>query len=448
MRRRIRRLFILLLTALTMAASSFAVADTPLDELLAEAAKLSAAGRPAEAYAVLSAQEDTYIGVVKFDYALGRAALDAGRPDRATLAFARVLALEPNHAGARIDSGRAYLALGNREQAAAAFQALLELDPPPALRAQLLVYLAQARREQPRKVAARGYLGAYTGISSNVNQAPGQGQIFVPGLLAVLQLSDQNVAKGDSYYGVAGGVEAARQLSRRISLIGSGEFVARENAHYSEFDVAGAAGSVGLAWAGERHVIRAQAVGVVNTLGGRTSRRVQAISLDATETAAQQGTPGIMFAFLQAGQYRHPQADLEIFDADFVTVGAGANVQLDGKSTISVAVLAGGDNDRGGNPSGDRRGLGFRMSWERLFQDKWRIIAQGGVMNSSYDGFDPSFLAVREDRGYDAELSVRYAFSENYELRMGALRVVQNSNIPIYEFKRTDWLIGIRRRFD
>ena len=151
MRRRIRRLFILLLTALTMAASSFAVADTPLDELLAEAAKLSAAGRPAEAYAVLSAQEDTYIGVVKFDYALGRAALDAGRPDRATLAFARVLALEPNHAGARIDSGRAYLALGNREQAAAAFQALLELDPPPALRAQLLVYLAQARREQPRE---------------------------------------------------------------------------------------------------------------------------------------------------------------------------------------------------------------------------------------------------------------------------------------------------------
>ena len=139
---------------------------------------------------------------------------------------------------------------------------------------------------------------------------------------------------------------------------------------------------------------------------------------------------------------------LEIFDADFVTVGAGANVQLDGKSTISVAVLAGGDNDRGGNPSGDRRGLGFRMSWERLFQDKWRIIAQGGVMNSSYDGFDPSFLAVREDRGYDAELSVRYAFSENYELRMGALRIVQNSNIPIYEFKRTDWLIGIRRRFD
>jgi len=448
MRRRVRRLVILMLTALTMAVSGFAVAEPALDELLAQASKLSAEGKPAEAYALLSAHEDAYIGIVKFDYVLGRAALDAGRPDRATLAFARVLALEPNHAGARIDSGRAYLALGNYEQAAAAFQALLELDPPPALRAQLLVYLAQARRERPHKVAARGYLSAYTGISSNVNQAPGQGQIYVPGLLAVLQLSDQNVQKGDSYYGVAGGGEAARQLSPRVSLIGSAEFAARQNTRYSEFDVAGAAGSVGLAWSGEGHVFRAQAVGVINTLGGRTSRRVQAISLDATETAAQQGTPGIMFAFLQAGQYRHPQAELAIFDADFVTVGVGANVQIDGKSTVSVAALAGGDNDRGGNPNGDRRGLGFRMSWARLIQDKWRVIVQGGVMNSSYDGFDPSFLAVREDRGYDAEVSVRYRFSENYELRMGALRIVQNSNIPIYEFTRTDWLIGIRRRFD
>jgi tetratricopeptide (TPR) repeat protein len=448
MRRRARRLVVFLLTAWTVAVSAHAIAATPLEELLDQAARLAGAGEAAEAYALLAGQEDTYLGDVKFDYALGRAALDAGFPARATLAFARVLAVQPNHAGARIDSGRAYLALGNREQAAAAFQALLELDPPPALRAQLLVYLAEARRERTVKLAARGYLSAYTGVSSNVNQAPGQGQIFVPGLLAFLQLSDQNVRKGDSYVGVAGGVEAARQLAGQFSLIGSAEFAARENAHESDFDVGGAAGSIGMAWAGERHVIRAQVQGVVNTLGGRTSRRVQALSLDATERTVAQGAPGIMFAFLQVGQYRYTQSDLKVFDADFATVGVGANLQFDGNSTVSVALLAGGDTDRGGNPSGDRRGLGIRLSWERPFGDQWRVVVQGGAANSKYDGFDPSFLTEREDRGYDAELSVRYAFSRDFEVRLGALRVVQSSNIPIYEFARTDFLIGLRKRFD
>ncbi len=448
MRRRARRFALLLLTALMLAVGGRVAAQTPLDELLAKSAELSAAGKAAEAYALLSGEEDTYIGVVKFDYALGRAALDAGRPDRATLAFSRVLALEPNHAGARIDSGRAYLALGNREQAAVAFEALLARDPPPALRAQLLVYLAEARKEQEFKIATRSYLSAYAGVSTNVNQAPGQGQIFVPGLLAVLQLSDQNIAKPDSYLGVAGGLEAARKLSGRFSLIGSGEFVVRENAHESDFDVGGAAGSVGLAWAGERHIVRGQLQGVVNTLGGRTSRRVQAISLDVTETTAARGTPGIMFAFMQAGRYRHPPAELEVFDADFVTVGVGANVQVDEKSTLSVALLAGGDNDRGGNPSGDRRGMGIRLSGERVIQDRWRIIAQGGALNSRYDGFDPSFLTTRRDRLYDVEVSVRYALSKDLELRLGGIRIAQDSNIPIYEFRRTDWIIGLRQRFD
>jgi len=448
MRRRARRFVFLLLTALMLAVAGSVVAQTSaLDELLAKAAELSAAGKATEAYTVLAAEEDTYIGVVKFDYALGRAALDAGRPDRATLAFSRVLALQPNHAGARIDSGRAYLALGNREQAVVAFEALLAQDPPPALRAQLLVYLAEARDDREFKIATRAYLSAYAGVSTNVNQAPGQGQIFVPGLLAVLQLSDQNIAKPDSYLGVAGGVEAARKLSGRFSMIGSGEFVARENAHESDFDVSGAAGSFGLAWAGERHVVRGQLLGVVNTLGGRTSRRVQAISFDVTETTAARGTPGIMFAFMQAGRYRHPPAELEVFDADFLTLGAGTNMQVDEKSTFSVALLAGGDNDRGGNPSGDRTGIGIRLSLERVFHDRWRFIAQGGALNSRYDGYDPSFLTTRRDRLYDVEVSVRYAFSKDLELRLGGFRIAQDSNIPIYVFRRTDWIIGLRQRF-
>src|SRR3954447_12224922 len=78
-----------------------------LAELLAQAREFSASARFRQAYELLAGAEDPYIGEIELDYALGRAALDAGYPDRATLAFSRVLALDPSHAGAMIDTGRA-----------------------------------------------------------------------------------------------------------------------------------------------------------------------------------------------------------------------------------------------------------------------------------------------------------------------------------------------------
>jgi tetratricopeptide (TPR) repeat protein len=219
MRHRVLQLVMLLMLVLF---AGPAAAQSEVADLLARANELSLAGRHADAYALLAAEEDTHIGEIDFDYALGRAALNAGRPDRATIAFTRVLALNPGHAGARIDMGRAYLALGNRAQARAEFEALLALEPPPALRAQLLVYLGEARGEGRSRAAARGYLSVFAGTSTNVNQAPGQSQVFVPGLVAVLQLADQNVAKDDSFSGIGGGIEAAmplcgqRLLKRRV----------------------------------------------------------------------------------------------------------------------------------------------------------------------------------------------------------------------------------------
>jgi tetratricopeptide (TPR) repeat protein len=103
MRHRARHLVALLLAALLAATPCYVAAQSALADLLTRAAAMSDEGKHAEAYALLSAEEDTHIGEIAYDYALGRAALHAGRPDRATIAFARVLALDPAHAGALID---------------------------------------------------------------------------------------------------------------------------------------------------------------------------------------------------------------------------------------------------------------------------------------------------------------------------------------------------------
>src|SRR5215831_14500822 len=156
-----------------------------LAELIARADALSQAGKAAEAYELLLASEDTYIGTIEFDYALGRAALEAGHPDKATLALSRVLAQDPGHAGASIDMGRAYLALGDNVRARSTFERLLALDPPPPIRAQLQAFLDIANaplvpQTQPGRSFSQGYLAALLGYTNNVNQAPSNSVIFVP----------------------------------------------------------------------------------------------------------------------------------------------------------------------------------------------------------------------------------------------------------------------------
>ena len=450
MRHRARHLVALLLAALLAAGPCAVAAQSALADLLTRAAAMSDAGKYAEAYALLAAEEDTHIGEIAYDYALGRAALYAGRPDRATLAFARVLALDPAHAGALIDSGRAYLALGNRAQAEAAFEALLALDPPPAIRAQLLVYLGQARgAERTAGAALRGYLTLAAGTSSNVNQAPSQGPVFVPGLPATVQLADQNVRKDDSFASLGAGIEFATPLRGALSLIGSGEFLSRANAHESDFDTGGAAGSLGLAWAGERYLVRGQLQLMRNTLGGSPSRDVKALSFDVSEgRSAMPGTFGVLFGFLHLGSYRHLPEELKVFDADFVSAGGGVTTRLDEKSTISVAVVTGLDNDQGGNPSGDRQGVGGRLAWERIFGPKVRVAAIASAVKSRYSLVDTIFLVEREDTRYDFEAFLRYQLTPKVEARLGAWRSVQDSNIPIYEYSRTDWWISISHLFN
>ncbi len=448
MRHWVRHLVTLLAVVAALAGPTRAAAQPEAADLLARATQLSAAGRHDEAYALLASAEDAHIGEIDFDYALGRAALNAGQPARATIALSRVLVLDPGHAGARIDMGRAYLALGNWAQARAVFEALLALEPPPALRAQLLAYLGVARDEHRARAVVRGYLSVFAGTSSNVNQAPGQGQVFVPGLLAVLQLADQNVGKDDSFSGVGGGIEAAMPLDGRVSLIGGIEFLDRWNADETAFDVGGIAASAGLGWAGGRHVVRGQLQLVRSTLGGSTSREVRALSLELAETSPAPGAPGAVFAFVHAGGFRHPPADLKVFDADFLAAGIGVNLPIDHKSTASVVFTAGGDSDRGGNPGGDRRGPGVRLAWERVLAPELRLAVLAGVQNSRYERVDPAFLVRREDRRIDLEGFLRYQLSPKLELRFGVLRSVQDSNIAIYEFRRTDWTLTLRRQFD
>ena len=428
--------------AVLFAAAGAAAAEEPLAELLARARAVSLSQGPSAAYELLAAAEDEHIGEIEFDYALGRAALDAARPDRATLAFARVLALDPSHAGALIDTGRAYLALGNAAQARATFETVLSLDPPPAVRDQVLAMLAQAG-VPPGRLALRGYVEASAGWSSNANQSPAAAQVFVPAFGTNFDLAQQNVAKSDSFLALAGGIDAALPVDASLALVGGAEFLQRWYRHETAFDLGAVGLRGGVAIAEEGRLTRAQLVTVRSDLGHDPARETAALSLEHIRSLR---AAGALSFFAQGGAFRHPLESLPIFDANFLTVGATLP-KLGERSTPRIGGPAGGADDTGGNPAGDKRLFAVRGAGETKVTPRLSLTALAAWQRGRYDQIDPSFLVERDDKRTDLELGLQYALSDGLFLRVGLSWSEQRSNIPIYAFTRDEAWLGLRHEF-
>lgn len=418
-----------------------------LAELIARADALSQGGKAPEAYELLLAAEDTYIGTIAFDYALGRAAIEAGHPDKATLALARVLAMDPGHAGASIDMGRAYLALGDNVRARSTFERLLALDPPPPIRAQLQAFLDIANApliSQAGRSFSQGYLGALLGYSNNVNQAPSQSVIFIPGLGSNFQLPGQNVKLPDSFAGVQGGLDISRALDNTFSVVFGGEFLGRRNFHESDFNVAGVNAYLGVSLVAGAHAMRVQTLVARDYLGGTANRNLESLALGYTGTV----NPGTqLLATVQGGRQRFVPEDFKFYDADFWVLSVGGVQRVGESSNLFALVSAGYQNDVGGNPSGNRVLLGFQVGGETLLGPRLKGTAAAVGERSKYDKFDEAFQTERRDLRRAFEGSLQYFLDRGWSVRLLASYAFTRSNVPIYEYDRAEGMLMLRRDF-
>jgi tetratricopeptide (TPR) repeat protein len=155
--------------AVTACVAFGAWAQSPIERARA----LLAAGNAKQAYAELAPLAREMAGNAEFDYLLGVAALDSGRIDEAIVAFERVLALIPQHAGAQMDLARAYYALGSYDLAEAAFIRLREANPPRPTLAAINRYLeAVKERRHEATPGFKGYGELAIGYDSNLTGVP------------------------------------------------------------------------------------------------------------------------------------------------------------------------------------------------------------------------------------------------------------------------------------
>lgn len=417
------------------------------DPVIEQAETLMKENRAADAYALLLPREDAMAGDPRFDYVFGVAALDAGHPDKATLALERVLALQPNFAGARLDMGRAYFNLGDYPRARAEFNTVLGQNPPPAARQTIERYLAAiAEREKARDTLLTGFLELVGGYDSNVNNSTSQASVAVPALgNLVFTLDASNVEKHDTYTMLAGGAEVSHQFRPGLAAFAGTGGRYRTNQNEDRFDIASVDGRGGLAFGGQRWLGRLSLQGERFYLDRKRNRDSKGAATDV-RYAVNDNWSGT--AFLQHNQFRFTDPNLQINDFNQTLGGVAVTRTLGSPRRALIGSFYGGhENAINDRADGDKDMEGWRAAAQFDFADSLDFFIAVGGQRGRYKKVNLAFQTERRDKLYDGAVGFVWRLGQAWSLRPQCGYSKNDSNIPIYEYQRLDCSIGARYQF-
>lgn len=428
----------------------------PYEALLRDAEALIKGGKPGDGYRLLEPLEFEHAGEVRFDYLIGIAALDSGKPDKATFAFERVLAVNPEFAAARLDMARAYYQLGDLQRARTEFTAALKQNPSESTRANIRKYLdAIEAQKEGKRTRFSAYAEGGLGRDSNVNSSTGQPQIFVDLFATMATLDSTSVKAADNYYAVNAGGEINHELSDKWGLYAAGDLRIRGNNTRSQFDTLGLDARAGVMFEAKADRFRVAVLGGRYNLGG----------LHNSDTSGLKGewrhvfSPGNQLnAFAQAVQYRYIDVSMQPNDFDQQATGLGwLHVLADGKSSLSASVHYGTEQDvsqiitaaspNGGRTDGARRFRGLRIGGQSAINERTTLFATTGMQTGDYSKTNYYFLRRRHDRLNDLTMGANWKWDSRWTLRPQFSYTRNDSNIAIYGYDRKDVSLTVRRDF-
>jgi hypothetical protein len=454
-----------LLLALSMTAPA-AAQDAPL----ARAGQLMREGKPAEAYAVLEPLESANAGDVRFDYALGTAALDSGHPDRATIAFERVLAINPNFAGARLDLARAYFAMGSDDLAKNELDTVLQADPPEQVRQVVARYMAAIEERKKRGGATfLGYVEGNAGYDSNISAVTGN---FTGGVLQAynipnVQPTGNSIHRRGLFSGYALGADYSRPFESVPELAWYLGGDARERHYYNDnenpafdsqqFDTRG-----GLAYTFDGNLFKAglqaqryyqEGAAPLGADGTRTTndRRSFGYTLEWRHVLA----PGRQFAaFAQFNEQRFLTNNIQ--DINQNLYGAQLINAFQTRWNPLALLMAFQSRDRAlrplnaaGTASVSKTLTGVRAYGQVTPWENWDVFLTAGQTERRDDAMFARSLVIGYgvDRTFDVAAGVNWRFLPAWSGRAQVSTTENKSNISLYEYTRTELLFTVRREF-
>ena len=427
-------------------------------QVLERARGMLASGNARQAYAELAPLEGKLGGEPEFDYLLGVSALDSGRNDEAIIAFERVLAIVPSHAGAQMDLARAYYAAGSYDLAEAGFVRLRSANPPPAAQQAINRYLEaiQARKHQTQAgwtgfgELGLGYDSNITGVPTDFGSAAQQAFNLVG-----IEPTGNAIKRSAAFMQGAVGAEYSRPLGRGFSLFAGGELKGRAYREESDFNSVAAEARFGGALNSGQNQWRTTASYLVfNQEGGApgdpkqtNDRRIGGITLDwrhSIDTKTQVG------AAVQVNRIKFPENEIEDFDQLFASVSWLRSFERAGIPLLYLTGFV--SEDRAANKFADgvttksKNLAGVRSYLQYSLTPKVQVFnALGLIHRRDKDSFARS-TQVENGRDTYAEVAfgVSWQFRDRCALRTQYAFSHNSSNIDIYDFSRHELSSAVR----
>lgn len=424
----------------TLVHAQLTESDPEVVPVLRQAEELLAAGKPGDAYELLTRNELDLAGTPSFDYLLGVAALDSHHPKDAAFALERVVASQPDFSGARIELARAQFESGEYRLARSQFQYLLTQSPPEGTRTVIKRYLDAI---DDHSVLSGSHFSALAqfgaGYDSNANGSTSE-QSFLG-----FTLNPRNVETKSSFGELTLGGGHTIALSEDSGLISNLQITHRANTDASFVDQTVASlGTTAVLVRGESR-FSAGVDGYAGFLDGEDHERGYNLNGGASRRFGDyEGAVS-----LRAGTLEYQDAALSILDANRYLAGLTVTRLNIGERSgrLGVALIAGTDDAKqSGSPYSNAR-YGARLFGSWLLRPQSTLYAEVSSMTTDFDG--TFFGSSRKDD----QLGLTVAFDlQNFPFAKWSvsprLRYVKNdSDIALYEYDRFEAVVFLRRGF-
>lgn len=419
-------------------------------------------GNPKLAYQELVAIQDKMAGNIEFDYLLGVAALDSGKIDEAIIAFERVLAVNPKHAGAQLDLARAYYTAGAFDLAEATFENLKVSNPPPLALQSINRYLTaiQERKKQTRS-GWSGYGELGLGYDSNLTGVPGDFSSAVQSAfgLAGVDPTGNSVKRKAAFVSGTASLEYFHPLSRGFSLFGGMEARGRAYRNEPDFNSGGIDVRIGSAlnqgpqqWRMAVNATRFDQKGQAPGDPRPTNdRQGVGISADWRYSIDQRNQIG---AALQYSRQRFPDNAIEDFNQVLGSVSWLRAFEAKGVPLLYLTAfltdddaqrkLADGVSDKSKQVGGLRSYLQYSLSpTVQLFNGVGMTVRRDTTAFSR-----ATQVEYGRDKLADLSLGVTWRFQDKCSLRVQWLYSRNDSNIAIYDYTRNEASSAVRCDFE
>ena len=418
-------------------------------KLLQDADRLIKSGKVDEAYALLAPEQSRRAGDPDYDYLLGIAALDSGRPTEAIFALERVLAVRPKHLQARAEIARAYLASGEKAAAKQEFEAVQSQNPPKEVNAAIQRFLDAINQGQGGKsTLLSGYLEASIGNDSNVNSATASNEVAIPlfgGAVATLDAA--GVQTRDSFATVSGGANVRHALSPEWSVFGGFNLNERKNSSQHLFNTSGMDGNLGLSYteAEDSYSAALQLQGF--NVDNQRYRDASGMTLQWQRDLKNRGSQAS--SYFQYTNLKYP--DQTVRDANRYVLGVAYASMLSGDYAPVVygGLYAGQEKAKDSSrPELGHKLFGLRTGGEWSLYAQTKLFGSVSVESRRYGGVDDIFWVTRKDTQADLKVGVNYVMDKVWTLSPQISYTRNKSNIVIDDYKRSMISLGLRRDFN